>query len=97
MRRPAYFLAMASRTAIVSATLPRASRTIDQSRLAISHARLPALTDGRIIARSRAGKEVPSHSVALVVKSVRPTLAPCGSSPRAPAPPSIGTRHRRMR
>jgi hypothetical protein len=32
---------------------------------------------------------------AVVFKPVRPTRAPCGSSPRAPAPPSTGTRRRR--
>src|ERR1700722_7597302 len=55
MRRPPRFLAIASWIARMSATLPRASRTIDHSSWAISQARSPALTDKRIITRSRAG------------------------------------------
>src|SRR5580704_6545738 len=55
MRRPPRFLAIESCTARLSATLPRASSTIDHSSRAISQARSPALTDKRIITRSRAG------------------------------------------
>jgi len=54
MRRPPRFFAMASRTWIVPHTQPCASRTIDQSRPAISHVRKPALIESRIMARSRA-------------------------------------------
>jgi hypothetical protein len=49
-KRPPRFLAMESWTAIVPDTLPWASRTIDQSRLAISQARRPALTESRTMA-----------------------------------------------
>jgi hypothetical protein len=66
MRRPPRFLAIASWIARISVTLPRASRAIDHSSRAISQARSPALTDNKIIARSRTG-----NGVLDVLRSIR--------------------------
>ena len=67
IRRPPRFLAMMSRTLIVSETRPCASRTIDQSRPAISQARRPAFDreqDHRAVAAREGGtRDVPQHAL----------------------------------
>jgi hypothetical protein len=70
------------------------------SRLSQILAQQGSLGGGVIVggARTRVALSQPfQHHRPLLVESIRPAPAPCGSSPRAPAPPSTRTRRRHWR